>query len=69
MDDLFAYIDDAFSWEFASNIMYYPPSDAKVRFWTDARTENRKNRTIGSGSVQFGPRILGCWFGSRFYDF
>ena len=44
-------------------------SDAKVRFRTDARTENRKNRTVGSGSVQFGPQILGCQFGSQFYDF
>jgi len=44
-------------------------SDAEVRFRTDARTENRKNRTVGSGSVQFGPQILGCQFGSRFYDF
>jgi len=46
-----------------------PGSDAEVRFRTDASTENRKNRTVGSGSVQFGPQILGCQFGSRFYDF
>ncbi|KAF8803997.1 hypothetical protein BYT27DRAFT_7243804 [Phlegmacium glaucopus] len=42
------------------------PSDAKVRFRTGARTENRKNRTVGSGSVQFGPRILDYRSGSRF---
>jgi len=41
-------------------------SDDKVRF--HARTENWKNQTIGSGSVQFGPRILGCRFSSQFYD-
>ena len=34
-------------------------SDAKVQFQTDARTENQKNQTVGSGSVQFGPHILG----------
>ena len=34
-------------------------SDAKIRFRTDARTENRKNRTVGSASVQFSPGILG----------
>jgi len=44
-------------------------SDAEVRFRTDARTENWNNWTVGSGSVQFGPQILGCQFGSRFYDF
>jgi hypothetical protein len=25
--DLFAYVDDAFSWEFADNVTYYPPYD------------------------------------------
>jgi hypothetical protein len=43
--------------------------DTKVRFRTDARTENRLNRTIGSGSVQSGYWILSCRFSSRFYDF
>jgi len=43
-------------------------SDAKVQFWTDARTENQKNQTVSSDSVQFGPWILGCQFSSRFYD-
>jgi len=44
-------------------------SDAKVRFWTDARTENQKNQTVSSGSVRFSPWLLGCRFGSRFYNF